>query len=539
MNEEELLLDIYAMNNELQEASDLLAKGVLNVDQLEMAHNHITNLFKEIRQFGVSRNDMETLNSLGLTDVETQYYTEMRSMCGLDVALEAEGSTDWLTIVLGGILAALTAVIAFFIGKLLKWIFGSSTSANKASSGAESKSVAKIGKDAPLVKIALDKNSKFGDGRGYLDLVAITKLGDDYLNGKVAGVLLDSVETALTGINANVGAMMRTGGAEAEALIQTSCDKAKLAEFVKNASRENASAVIESVGVSSITENLVKETFSYVSAMSADNLAKTTAVDANGNPLSNQKSVNAASQQVCKLRADSDFFSDKLTQAPTLTMTLDMSAIDFTDVEKRRAGLEKRLKMLENLGANKRREKNDMGMVSKLGLADFFQVTDYKKQKQRVRAAEGIIRRVVNTEIVYPTQYVLSLTNVVAKRLLQTMVKYKNVQAKLNVRWGGMFYQSELDKIKASVVKAKLSKDVTDQIDDYLLSIRGADVKEAFITLNAIAKLIKDSKPAVLNDMTTIKYYRQYKEYDLGAFAADDLYSKLAEVNLDGSEKKD
>lgn len=185
---EDLITHIDAFGDGVNEAYEHFKDSSLTLNELELLHHRVNNIFTTIRKNGVCKEDIDTLNELGLTDLESQYYTEHRTFTNIDPALEAAKDFDVKSIGVGALLAALVAVLIWLVGKFFKWLFSITDKFSKSSSSAQNKSAVKFTKGAKSVKI----NLKELKGR-HRNLIAIISLGENYVNGSKIKELFDHI----------------------------------------------------------------------------------------------------------------------------------------------------------------------------------------------------------------------------------------------------------------------------------------------------------------------------------------------------------
>lgn len=501
-----ILEEILTLADDITGEMTNFCNDTCSLTDLEDIHRRVETLFNTIRIDGVCRADMETLNQLGLTEVETKYYSEVRSYIGSDVALEAEVRGDWTTIVLGGVLAALVALLSFFLGKFLGWMFASSTTLDSSSSKAQKGTKVRLTNRAEDMEVDI---SRFGKkGKGYSNVIALHNLGSDFTEGKAIQELFDAAGSALAELNSKL-AMYKTSGELQGELLK-----------IVNGRDLNQKAVVDAIAgemkPSSITDDLVKDTYPTLIKVMGERLADVSTADRNGDSLA-PGTIMAKSQQVCNFRG-TEIFSKGLTAKTKIELIIDPnklnSGITQKEADSLKGDVDKLKKYQEAMGkGGSGKELQKRGLVTaSLG----------------VKGTDFLIKKYANYQISYPAQYLNTLVGKVISGLMKAHVEYRHLQNKFHKNYGEIFYEAEMVKLITAIEATSLPTDDKNKLIVKVGETRGKDITESAEIIASILIDLEKEGQEVKDKLAKIKFYQRTK----GSLTSkgSDLTSKLHEV---------
>lgn len=505
---EKILEEINELHVAIESELKALADDTLELRELEQTHLKVERLFDTIRQEGICRKDIAALNELGLIEAEEKYYSEVRSSIGMGVALEAEGRANWMTIVLGGIIAALVALLAFIVGKFIGYFFGSSAALSSAGGKADSKTPVKLSNTKETVKIDLAK-TKGSSKSGDLDVVALHTLGDKFLTGESLITLYEAAKVATKDLKETIGELSNSGELQD-----------RLNKLVGDADLTNKD-VLEKLSkdmpLSNITIDLVKSTYDIMQQVMGENLTSVSTSDRNGESLK-EGTIMARSQQVCNYRA-SEIFSSKLTAKTEIELILDDGHVKAGVEEKDFKSLEGELKGLKKYQKEFKSGKLDLFSNSVKG--QFGPATLGSK------STKFYIRKYLNYQVVYPAQYINTLVGKCLTTLMKAHLKYASIQVKVKNNAAKTFFFGDIAKIVTMVKNDKaLSAGQQKDFLDRLKSFEGATITEACDILAKLAvdydKIVDGNGAKVINISTGSS--------NTGLTSAVDLFSSITEI---------
>lgn len=488
---DEILLEINTAGEELTTALNKFEQDEMSLSDLDELHHKLGGIFDTIKLHGVNRSDIQVLNKLGLIEVEEKYYSDIRSAIGMDVALEAEGSTNWLSLVIGAVMAAMVAVLAFFAGKLLGWLLDSTDSLSGSSSKSQSKTKVKITKGAKRLKLDLSKVAKNkGTNSGHLDVVALANLGDDYLKGDKLKELFDSSTDAVKEVNSVIDSYTNGG-------LQSELDSLVNGRDLTN--RANRETVLGELKPSNVTIDLVKATYPILFEVMGDVIDKEPALDRDGNDLPSG-SIMAKSQRVCNFKG-TDIFSSKLVTKTEIDLIMNPEELDSKLDE---GDVKSLTKLVETLEAKYGSSVSGKGRVSgELNKRGFSDVSIGNK------STDIIVRNYINYQVTYPIKYVNTVVSKVLAGLLKAHVRYRAIQAKFQSQYGKIFFDEQLLKIINIIEGTNLEDSAKKKLINELGNVRGEEIDKASEiiakVLNDLIKLGDDVK----GKLESIEFYKR------------------------------
>lgn len=503
---EVILEEIMTLSEEITTGLTNYSNDNCSLADLEGIHRQVESLFNTIRLDGVCREDMNTLNQLGLTEVESKYYSEVRSFIGSDVALEAESRAGWMTLVVGGILAALVALLSFFLGKFLGWMFASKTSLQTSSDKAQKGSKVRITNRAQAMDVDI---SRFGKkGKGYTNVIALHNLGDDFTKGSAIQELFNAASQALADLNARLALYKTSGEMQGELL--------KIVNGRDLTQKVVVDAIAAELKPSDITESLVKDTYPIMIKVMGDKLSNVNTADRNGDEVS-PSSIMGKSQQVCNYRG-TEIFSDHLSKKTKLELIIDPNQLD--------AGITQ--KEADRLKGDVDKLKKYQEAIGKGGSSEALKKRGLVTASLGVKGTDFLVKKYANYQISYPAQYLNTLVGKVISGLMKAHIEYRHLQNKFHKNYGEIFYEAEMVKVISAIEASTLPEGEKNKLIVKVGETRGKDIEEsAEIIAGILADLEKESQE-VKDKLSKIKFYQRAKGH-LSAKGAD-LTSKLHEV---------
>lgn len=482
----EIIEEIEEFAVEMSSALAKFEKDELSLETLTGIHTQVENLFDTIRMNGVCRADIEVLNKLGLLEEEAKYYSVSRTLIGSDVALEAEGAADYMTIVIGVVFMALIGILSFFVGKLLAWIFSSTSKLSGASGSAQSGTKVKVTKGAEPLPVDL---LRMGKGKGYGNVVALHALGDDYLMGKNLRVLFEAAEDGLKELyDRSVDLSTKTGVAD---------ELSKIIGELDISSVTDKPEINKLLVPSNLTTDLVKSTYAIIEEVCGEHLDKTVAKAATGDPLE-RNSIAAKSQRVAGLGGE--LYASKLTKDQNISLRMDPTDLDTKISESEQKTLEAEVKKFE---AQTKGQSNAQGNSKR--------TLKLLNANAKSKDAKDTVKRYINYQLTFPAQYITKLVSHVLGGLLKSHVAYRALQVKFQKQYSNVFHEAELVKILKIIDSAVKDDNVASALKADIGKTRGEEItKSAEIIAEVLAKLEKLGGE-VTKQLDGVKFYQKAK----------------------------
>lgn len=476
--------------------ADLL-KDNATAEDLELLHLRVSNLMTTIRTEGVCRNDIGILNELGFIEAEEKYFSEYRTTIGADVALEAEGKTDWKSMVLAGVLTALTALLSFIVGKFLGWLFASRESLSDGSRGAQQRTEVNITKNTSVKSIEVETIKKMTGS--YQNVIALHKLGNEYLDGAVIKKLNDAASDAVKELTARIDGFEATK--EIEKIIG---DKP-----VQEVDRQKS----EYFKVSPITEDLIKSTYDHLVKIMGKRLTGIEVKTVTDDSISDKGNMKLRSGQVGQFRGNEIFSEDLIKGVKSIEIILDKNSLDPGLSQAEQKELESEQKKLESVIKKHAKTADAPGWFT-------------GKDK---RARISVVNYYRNQQIVYPAQYINTLYRVILA-LSKAVMVYQTVQVKMQVEASKLFSKAQIEKIGKLVGQSAMSDGDKRANKDALKDLASADIEEAIKTLGKVLTALEADTKITKDNLKNIRYYTTVGKDKLGKITADELYSVITEV---------
>lgn len=477
---EKILAEIEELQQSLTLELSNLEKDQLTLAGLEQAHLRVESLFNTIRNEGVCKSDVTALSELGLLSAETQYYTEIRTTIGQAAALEAEGRGGFMSIVVGGILAALVAVLAFVVGKLIGFIFGGTKKLDEVSKKSQENTAVRVRKGAAPILFDFEAmKAKLKTKTGYDDVIALHNLGPKYLEGDEIARLYKVAEEKLADLTDVIGNLKTDGRLQEELDKLTKgkslSTKSEIEEFSKN------------LPLSDILVDLVKQTYMPIREIMYEHIVNNQAVDRNNEAL-DESTIMGRSQRVCNYRG-TELFTQRLTERKKINFVLDPNNLNPGVEENDFKALEKELKKLSAY----------QKQISTKSADKDIKALGFGGGTLGSKDTNFIVRKYVNYQVVYPAQYLNVLIGKVISGLLKAHLNYKKTQTKIQSQASKVFFKGEIDNLSKVINGSKATAEQKVSLIKELKKIDGVQIEEACnIVANVISELYKadpDSKP--------------------------------------------
>ena len=484
--------------------SDFLEEKDVNVADLCLAHERVAKLFSDIRRYGVSSGDIATLNKLGLCSAEEQYFTETRSMVGLDVALESEGG-GILDAVVGVVIAAVAAVLAFIVVKVLGWLFGRSSKASTSFGGGGVSYSVRVNTGKTYTTSITDPSMlDRGWSAGAQSMARLIEEAPDvWLKGEAITSLISST-IECQDISDDTLADLLEGKPFKEQSSLTEINRAVAAKDVKSwlAELGRIKKDLDGIAGSTIGDDAVKKTDNLVTPLvSLLNLPQ----DLGKLPTVKQLTeINTLPTNDAR-----KFYRYKYVAAagnfPAWTDSRELG--DISEFEKAKKELESSNKKLKEIGDDIRKGKLNYTEIYKiLGLVAMDSVAsavDITKAKALIHSIMDILIR--HHYIPFVNLFKAMATHVVIP-LIRDRGDYIKYCVDIFDTGSDLVSDEVLGKVKAKVIKANTAGalgDIGPSIVDMIDSLKGMDMVDAVNTINKTVSGIKRKNTEVYAALLT------------------------------------
>lgn len=469
---EAVVWEIQKLSNRLDRNLVEIEQGTMDISQLSEMHNQVTDIFKGIHQGGVSKADIVELNKLGLVDVEEKYFTQTKSHIGMDVALEAEGATNWLHVVIGAVVGAIVGVLVWFVGKFLLWLFSGRKKLKGKSK--ELKDKTKVNLSEPLaIK---------GDNKVLTSLPnvkAIVNLGDDYLTGTAIKDLVEVSTKQLKAVEDKIKSY------QSGDTMQGELDKLLGKRSLSN--KEDEVAYRNSLMNSDISAELVNSTYNELAKIMGSKLEAVevpndiSSVHAKGTPIYKL-------HQVARFKG-SDIFAPELLKSTKITIQTDDKHYDTGVDESTQNDLESRLKALEKFSKETGKLSSAKGSLKDREFAD-ARVKGFMNGKY--------VKQYINHQVTYPVQYVNTLIGKVITSLLKGHMQLAQLQAVVVSKMVGVLGTAEVQVITKVIDKADIPDDTKADLKGKLVESANKSTMDALDGVaEVVAELVKLNVPEI------------------------------------------
>lgn len=494
---EAVVWEIQKLSNRLDRSLVELEQGTLDINQLNEMHTQVTSIFDDIRNSGVSKSDIAELNKLGLVDIEEKYFTQTKSHIGMDVALEAEGATNWLHVVIGAVVGAIVGVLVWFVGKFLLWLF----SGRKKLKG-KSKEL----KEKTKVKLTTPVTVK-GNNKVLITLPnvkAIVNLGDDYLTGSAIKDLVEVASTQLKAIEDKIKSYQSDG------VMQDELDKLLGKRSLDN--KDDEVAYRNSLMTSEISEELVKSTYKDLVKIMGSKLESVevpsdiSSVHAKGTPIYQL-------HQVARFKG-SDIFASELLNETRVELNMEPDHYKTGVDESTQKDLEGRLKALDKFSKETGKLSSAKGSLKDREFAD-ARVKGFMNGKY--------VKQYINHQVTYPVQYVNTLIGKVLTNLLKAHMQLTQLQAIVTSKVVSVLGTSEIQSVIKVIDKADIPEDTKTKLKGKLEDSAGKATMDA---IDGVADVVSE-----LTKLNVPEIEKSSKLYDITSgklgMSNDDLFNLI------------